>query len=173
MSLETPQLPAVGLISNLSQEDRDSLSSYGTFHLAKPGTVLIEQGKPHGKLFFIINGLFHARRSDGENDVLLGPVTAGEWVGEVDIFDPSAAVCSVVAVEQCQYWVIARADLEEFINNYPTAGSILLIGLASTLGRRIRDLTRKMAEQAELNKIREQLFMQTEFPASEHGPGGI
>ncbi len=173
MSLETPQLPAVGLVAHLSQEDRDSLSSYGTFHLAKPGTVLIEQGKPHGKLFFIINGLFHARRSDGGNDVLLGPVTAGEWVGEVDIFDPSAAVCSVVAVEQCQYWVIARADLEEFINNYPTAGSILLIGLASTLGRRIRDLTRKMAEQAELNKIREQLFMQTEFPASEHGPGGI
>lgn len=173
MSIETPHLPPAGLIAHLSQEDRDSLSSYGTFHLAKPGSVLIEQGKPHGKLFFIISGLFHARRTDGGNDVLLGPVNCGEWVGEVDIFDPSAAVCSVVAVEQSQYWMIPRADLEEFINNYPAAGSILLIGLASTLGRRIRDLTRKMSEQAELSKIREQLFMQTEFPASEHNLGGI
>jgi hypothetical protein len=30
-----------------------------------------------------------------------------------------------------------------------------------------------MSEQAELSKIREQLFMQTEFPASEHNLGGI
>ena len=166
MSSDKLKLPPVGLIANLSNEDRDMFGFHGTFHFAKPGSVLIEQGKPHGKLFFIISGLFHARRSNADSDILLGPVGAGEWVGEVDIFDPSAAVCSVVAVEQSEYWVIPRADLEDFIKNYPAAGSILLIGLASTLGRRIRDLSRKMAEQEELSKIREQLFMETEFPAS-------
>jgi CRP-like cAMP-binding protein len=159
MSSKSPQLPPVGLIANLTDEDRNSLSSFGSFHTAKPGFVLIEQGKPHGKLFFIIDGLFHARRSDGDSDILLGPVNPGEWVGEVDIFDPSEAVCSVVAVEKAQYWVIPRESIEEFINDHQAAGSFLLIGLARTLGRRIRDLTRKMAEQAELSRIREQLFM--------------
>jgi CRP-like cAMP-binding protein len=159
MSLETPQLPAVGLIANLTKKDRNTLSSYGSFHFSKPGSVLIEQGKPHGTLFFIVDGLFHARRLDGDNDILLGMVGAGEWVGEVDIFDPSNAVCSVVTVEKSQYWVIPRADLQKFIKDFPEAGSILLMGLASTLGRRIRDLTQKMTEQAELSKIREQLFM--------------
>jgi hypothetical protein len=33
------------------------------------------------------------------------------------------------------------------------------MGLAGTLGRRIRNLTQTMSEQAELSKIREQLFM--------------
>ena len=61
MPLDTPHLPASGLIANLSKEDRDTLSSYGSFHFSKPGSVLIEQGKPHGKLFFIIDGLYHAR----------------------------------------------------------------------------------------------------------------
>ena len=164
MSITTPHLPATGLIASFEQEDRDALSSYGTFHMAQPGEVLIKQGKPHGKLFFILDGLFHARRSDGESDILLGRVTPGEWVGEVDLFDPSNAVCSVVAVEASQYWVIQRGDLEEFINNYPTAGTIMLIGIASTLGRRIRSLTAKISEQAELSKIRESLFMQAELP---------
>jgi len=164
MSLKTAHLPATGLIANFAQEDRDALSSYGTFHMMNPGEVLIEQGKPHGKLFIIVSGLFHARRSDGESDILLGRITPGEWVGEVDLFDPSNAVCSVVAVESSQYWVIKREDLEEFINNYPTAGTIMLIGIASTLGRRIRSLTAKIAEQAELSKIRESLFMQAEMP---------
>ena len=43
----------------------------------------------------------------------------GEWVGEVDLFDPVSAMCSVIVIEQTQYWTIARSDLEEFINNYP------------------------------------------------------
>jgi CRP/FNR family cyclic AMP-dependent transcriptional regulator len=173
MSLETPQLPATGLVAHIDKEDRDALSSYGTFHMAKPGTVLIEQGKSHGKLFYIVSGLFHARRSDGETDILLGRVQPGEWVGEVDLFDPSNAVCSVVAVDPSQYWMITREDLEEFINNYPRAGTIMLIGIASTLGRRIRALTAKLSEQSELTKIREQLYMDAEFPASAHPAGGI
>ena len=159
MSSKKPQLPPVGLIAKLTQKDRDTFSSYGSFHESKPGSVLIEQGKPHGKLFLIIDGLFHARRTDGDNDILLGKVCPGDWVGEVDIFDPSNAVCSVVTVEKSKYWMIPRAELEKFINNNSAAGSILLIGLANTLGRRIRELTKKMAEQAELSKIREQLFM--------------
>ncbi len=167
MSLNSPHLPAVGLISQLEKEDRDALSSYGTFHIAQPGTALIEQGQPHGKLFFIISGLLHAKRTDQENETLLGSIRQGEWVGEVDIFDPAAAVCSVVAIEPSQYWVISRQDLEEFINNYSNAGSILLIGIASTLGRRIRGLMCKLDEQAELGKLREALFMKTELPANE------
>jgi CRP-like cAMP-binding protein len=159
MSPNSPQLPPVGLIANLSKEDRITLSSFGSFHEAKSGSVLIDQGKPHGKLFFIIDGLFHARRSDGDTDILLGKMGAGEWVGEVDIFDPSNAVCSVVTVEPSHYWVIPRADLEKFIQDNPVAGSTLLMGLAGTLGRRIRNLTQTMSEQAELSKIREQLFM--------------
>lgn len=159
MSSKSPQLPPVGLIANLSKEDRISLSSFGSFHEAKLGAVLIEQGKPHGKLFFIIDGLLHARRSDGDTDILLGKMGAGEWVGEVDLFDPSNAVCSVVTVELSHYWVISRADLEKFIQDNTAAGSTLLMGLAGTLGRRIRNLTQTMSEQAELSKIREQLFM--------------
>jgi CRP-like cAMP-binding protein len=155
--MSTPALPAVGIVANLDPEDVKALSSYGTFETATPGTVVIEQGISHGKLFLITNGVLHARRTDQGNDVLLGQVQEGEWMGEVDLFDPLEAVCSVVAVEECQYWVITRDNLEEFINNHPSAGILLLIGLSTTLSRRIREVTRKLAEQTELNKVRESL----------------
>ena len=155
--MSTPELPAVGIVANLDPEDVKALASYGTFETATPGTVVIEQGISHGKLFLITDGVLHARRNDQGNDVLLGQVLEGEWMGEVDLFDPSEAVCSVVAIEQCQYWVITRDNLEEFINNHPSAGILLLIGLSTTLSRRIREVTRKLAEQTELNKVRESL----------------
>ena len=46
-----PYLPAVGPVAALSEEDRDALSSYGDFHLASHGDVLIPQGESHGKTF--------------------------------------------------------------------------------------------------------------------------
>lgn len=158
MSLTTPHLPAVGLVADLVKEDRDTLSSYGSFHLAEAGEVLITEGLPHGKLFFLISGLLHARRDDAGKDILLGPINQGEWVGEVDLFDPASAVCSVIAIEPSQYWVITRADLEDFINNYPQAGIQILIGVAGTLGRRLRTITKKLGEQTAFATIRNTLF---------------
>ena len=150
--MSKPELPLVGIVANLDPEDVKALATYGTFETATPGTVVIEQGKPHGKLFVLANGLLHALRNDQGNDVLLGTVQKGEWMGEVDLFDPLEAVCSVVAVEECLYWVITRDNLEEFINNHTSAGILLLIGLSTTLSRRIREVTRKLAEQTELSK---------------------
>jgi len=119
-------LPAAGIIANLPDEDRAILASYGAFDLLPAG-----------------GGLIH--------DVL-GPIFAGDWIGEVDIFDPSTAICSVVASEPSQYWSISREKLEEYLNSHNLPAVVLLIGLASTLGQRIRGITKKLAEQTEKAK---------------------
>ncbi len=160
--LTSPHLPAVGLVANLTKEDRDLLSSYGVFCRAEVGEPIIEQAEAHGKLFFIISGLLHAIRRDGDREVLLGPVRQGEWVGEVDLFDPGSAVCSVVAIEAAQYWVIPRADLEDFINNYPEAGIQLVIGVAATLSRRLRSVTQKLMDEAQMAIVRASLLVEKE-----------
>jgi len=153
--MSTSKLPAVGIVANLDPEDVNALASYGTFETTTPGTVVIEQGIFHAKLFLVIEGELKACRNDHGHDVLLGQICAGEWMGEVSLFDPTKTVCSVVATDECRYWVISRDNLEEFINNYPSAGILLLIGLATTLSRRIREVTQKLAEQTEQAKLQE------------------
>ena len=145
MSPNTQILPASGPIENLSAGDRDILSSYGTFETAGPGKILIQQGKQHGMLIFTIKGLLRAVRSENGKTEVLGEIHAGEWIGEINLFDPSSAVCSVEVVETSEYWMITRDAFERFINKHHATGSMLLIGLAMTLGKRIRDLTEKRA----------------------------
>lgn len=143
MSLSTKTLPANGPLESLSEEGRELLSSFGSFETAKPGKILIQQGKPHGVLIFTISGLFCAKRlKSGKADVL-GSIHPGEWIGEINLFNPSSAVCSVEAVETSDYWIITRDSFENFINKHHAAGSVLLIGLAMTLGKRVRELTEK------------------------------
>lgn len=158
--LVSPHIPAVGLVAELSKEDRDLLSSYGEFHLAQPDEHLITQGESHGKLFFIVSGLLHAVRKDADREVLLGPIRQGEWVGEVDLFDPSSAVCSVVVIEAAQYWCIKRADFEQFLNTYPEAGMQIVIGVASTLSKRLRGVTKRLMEESEMAVVRAALLVE-------------
>ena len=159
--LEGPHLPAVGPVAELSEEDRGTLSSYGEFRFAEGGELLIKQGESHGRLLFIISGVLHAVRRDVDREVLLGAIRRGEWVGEVDLFDPVSAMCSVIVIEEAQYWTITRSNLEEFINNYPRAGIQLVISLAALLGRRLRSVTRRLVEEAELAAVRASLLVES------------
>ena len=134
-------LPSNGPLESLNETDRELLSSFGSFETAKPGKILIQQGKPHGVLIFTMSGLFCAKRLKGGKTDVLGSIHPGEWVGEINLFNPSSAVCSVEAVETSDYWIITRDSFENFINKHHAAGSVLLIGLAMTLGQRVRELT--------------------------------
>lgn len=145
---ETGSLPASGFIANLSQQDRDALCSQGNFQDVQPGTEVIEQGQSHGKLFFNVSGRLKAVFRDGNREIELGRIGKGEWFGEVDIFDPSGAICSVVAVEPTRYWVISREQLDRFIQNHLLTGNALLVGFASTLGKRIREVMLRYATNA-------------------------
>jgi len=140
-------LPRAGITFNLGDEDRQALASYGSFDFLPADKVLIKQGQAHGRLFCVVGGRFEARREFDGSHLLLGSIEPGEWIGEVDIFSPSTAICSVVSAEPSRYWTITRERFEEFINDQKDAAIVLLIGLASTLGTRIRGITEQLAVQ--------------------------
>jgi len=141
----TPQLPPIGILEPLGDEDRDILSGYGEFRPVQPGQHLIEEGMAQTGLFYIISGKLHATAMRGGHKVLLGGVQSGETVGEINLLDPSAASASVTAVDFSQVWYIDSKSLEAYINEYPRAAAWLLIGVGKTIARRLRSVNEKIA----------------------------
>jgi CRP-like cAMP-binding protein len=129
-------LPSSGLLAEMSSEDRKSLAVMGSMRAANSGAKIIHQGNDAGELILILSGKFEARL-DGV-DASLATFTEGDWVGELNIFDPSGATCSVVALNDATYWAISRSNLEGFLSTNHTAGVQLLVGLANLLGMRLR-----------------------------------
>jgi CRP-like cAMP-binding protein/pSer/pThr/pTyr-binding forkhead associated (FHA) protein len=138
-------LPPTGFLANLSLQSRQDLSLRGIYRYARDGEILIHEGQNPGRLFILISGKWEARKL--ATQTVLGQIQPGDWVGEVNIFDPSGAMCSVIAVEPSEYWEITREAFEKFINESRSTGSAILIALAATLGRRIRQSNEGM-EQA-------------------------
>lgn len=145
MSEPSNPLPKSSLIDQLPPEARMRLTLHGDFRFCEPGEILVEQGRHHGSLFYIMDGELEARREENGGTLVLGKIVPGEWMGEVDLIDQASPVCTVVATRRTQYWVISRSAFDTFVHEFPSDGVTLLHSLAEVLCRRIRDVTSKLA----------------------------
>ena len=141
----TPELPAMGIVAPLGEDDRRMLSSYGEFLPVHPKQILIQEGHPQDSLYMIISGVLHASRTQAGRQVLLGRLNPGETIGEINMFDPAEASATVTAIEFSQIWRIDRESLEEFMNINPLPAAHVLIGIATTLSKRMRETNEKIA----------------------------
>lgn len=140
----SPQLPALGLVAGLEEEDRLLLSGYGDFLPVQEGQVLIEEGQKQNSLYLVISGILHVHTDRDNKRTLIARVTEGESLGEINIFDPGSASATVTAKSFAQVWKATREDLESFITAYPEAGNRLLTALVAEMSRRIRHMNEKL-----------------------------
>lgn len=152
-----PELPALGIVSRLEEEDRALLSNYGEFLPVQEGDVLIEEGADQDSLVFLISGLLHVVTEKDSKIVLLARIEPGESIGEINLFDPAKASASVISKSFSQVWKARRSDLEEFLAAYPEAAGRLMIGLLSEMSRRLRHMNDKLAS-TELQSALQEFF---------------
>jgi CRP/FNR family cyclic AMP-dependent transcriptional regulator len=140
----SPQLPAMGLVVGLEEDDRMLLSGYGEFLPVQENQLLIKEGQQQDSLYFVISGILHVHTDHDGKRTLIARVEPGESIGEINIFDPGTASASVTAQAFSQIWKARREDFEAFMEAYPEAGNRLLTALITELSRRIRHMNQKL-----------------------------
>ncbi|NCF92197.1 MAG: cyclic nucleotide-binding domain-containing protein [Verrucomicrobiaceae bacterium] len=142
--LNQPELPAIGFVADISDEDRLVLSGYGEFLPVQDEQVLIQEGQDQNCLYFIISGRLHVTTEDEGRRTLLGRLGPGDLVGEVNVFDPQKASATVMGMEFSQVWRMDRAMLDAFTTDSPAAASQLLIHISTQLSQRLRETNEKV-----------------------------
>lgn len=140
----SPLLPASGILTGVSEDDRIALSSYGKFMPVREGQLLIEEGKQQDALYFLISGLLHVHTDKDNKHTLIARIEPGESIGEINLFDPATASASVTSQSFSQVWRATRRDFEAFIQAYPMVGEHILVALVGELSKRIRFLNGKL-----------------------------
>lgn len=139
-------LPAVGWVASLKEEDRELLASYGDFVSAQKDQTLVQQGEEQSHLYLVISGSLEVSRQGLTEDIIVGVIQTGEAIGEVSIFDPGPASATVKATEFSQIWKIDNDSLNSFLSDNPTAGNYLMVGLATILSQRMRNLNSQLVD---------------------------
>jgi CRP-like cAMP-binding protein len=113
-----------------------------------PGDVLLTYGVPSSDLFVLCAGELHAHLplDDGEQ-LVLGTVAAGKWLGELNIIDQGPSSATVVASAACILFRLSHASLAQVERERPDVASKLLARLTRDLAERMRRSTSGVVER--------------------------
>lgn len=137
-------LPSSTQLASFEEDDRATLSSYGKMVEFKANNVVVKEGDQQESLYFLVEGVLHAVHKVKGGLAPLGTIKKGEWFGEINIFDPQTATAMCVAHMDSKAWVISREMLEQFLNDHPSLGCMLLLGVAEGLAKRTRSMVNKL-----------------------------
>lgn len=111
-------------------------------------TLLVEEGKLQNRFFMIFAGEVSVLRHAGEDkQIVLGLLAAGQFFGEMNLFDPGLATASVRSLTPVRTLEISNDKFRFFISEKPELAADFTFQLAETIVRRFRDTNERFLEQ--------------------------
>ena len=137
-------LKQVPLFAHFSLEQLEAVARVTREQLQMPGDVVMREGDLGGDLFLVMDGLVHVYRAHGTGDELdLGTLGSGSYVGEMAIFDDKPRSATVIAESETRMLVLAGDRLKELVLQTPE----MSFQIFRVLTNRVREVEMRL-EQA-------------------------
>ncbi len=111
-------------------------------------TLILEQGKFQNTFFLVVAGeveVFHHLAD--KKDIHLGHLSAGQFFGEMNLFDPGIATASVRTLTQVKTLEISNDKFRYFISSKPDAAADFTFQLAQVIVKRFRTSKESLIEE--------------------------
>jgi CRP-like cAMP-binding protein len=107
------------LFAPFDRKQRYELLSRFTVHEVVPGTVLVKQGSPGQGLFVILYGEVDVVKHDGEEEVLLATLKAGDVFGEISLIKDQPTIATVRALRHSTVLFLPREYFSSLVTAIP------------------------------------------------------
>jgi CRP/FNR family transcriptional regulator, cyclic AMP receptor protein len=135
-------LAGVRVLRGLPEEERRYLETRCTFRRVDPGEVLLARYNTGMAVYFIVEGRARVvHYLDGQDEITIASVAAGEALGEISAIDGGTASATIVAEDEC---VVAELPKEDFQALLIRRGEVAL-ALLQRWASVIRDLDDKVS----------------------------
>jgi CRP-like cAMP-binding protein len=128
-------LARVELFADLEKEDLSRLAKTTVTRDFNKGDVIVKENEAGVAFYVIATGSVEVVKGLGtSNEQVLGTLTAGNFFGEMALFDNHLRSASVRAASDCQCVVITKWDF----NAEMTQNNRIAVAMLAALARRIR-----------------------------------
>ncbi|MEP7157718.1 MAG: Crp/Fnr family transcriptional regulator [Betaproteobacteria bacterium] len=143
-------LNIIPLFSNLSPAQLQSFGSRAAMRTVEKGEVILRQGDVADSIYIIIAGqvkVFMSDETDPSREVIVSMLGAGNFFGEIPLFDQEPRSASVAAVERTHVQALSYATIQRVIEESPDIGRKLM----ATMATRLRHADRQIGTLALMN----------------------
>ncbi len=145
---EPIDLPPIGVLEDLNEDDRRDLAGYGRAWKVEKGLEVIRQGDHQDCLYLVLKGKLKVTREGEDDRVTLAELHGGDAFGEMNFLDRDRAAASVTALTKATIWRMSRNDFYAFTEGHPQAAMKLFQALAVMVVGRLRHTLREYTGQA-------------------------
>lgn len=107
--------------------------------------VVCRQGDPGDGLYLVLSGELRARLMNGDQETILATFEAGEFFGDMSLFDQGPRSADVLANTDCLLLKMSVANFERLLREAPALATPFLQASVRTLAARIRADNKRLA----------------------------
>lgn len=104
-----------------------------TLHFVAPDEFLFREGEPAKHVFIVKRGKLRAFKGNGESQVVIGEIGAGEFVGEMSHINQEPRSATVQALEDCELIEIPSGSVDMVLFSRPAWAHALVLTLSKRL----------------------------------------
>jgi len=137
--MQPSTLQKYALFGGLMEEQIERLIPFMVEEKFTPEEIIITEGKPSDKIFFIIEGQVAVIKKD----LVLARFSEGDTFGEIEVLDVMPAVASIKALSNVTVMTISNKSLRDIYKKDMNIFTLVLMNLARDLARRLRKMDEK------------------------------
>lgn len=107
-----------------------------------PDRIVIREGEPGDTLYLVLEGEVVVTKKQGDDQVELDRIGAGDYFGEMALFEEIPRTASIRTLRPCRMLTIHKHAFTEMVREYPQ----IPLEICKVLGKRLRRLHRKITQ---------------------------
>jgi hypothetical protein len=136
--LNPGSLRRMKIFAGMSDGDLEKFLEFIEVQTALPWATVVRQGSPGDAMFLILEGEVRVRLIIGGKETILATLPAGEFFGEISLFDHGARSADVIANKDTTLLKITAFSFQKLVTEAPALAAPFLFAIGKTLTARIR-----------------------------------
>jgi hypothetical protein len=131
-------LRRVKILAGMSDEQLERFANSMEVQKVPQFSVIVKQGERGDTMFLILQGELRVRIHVAGKETILATLTAGEFFGDISLFDQGPRSADVVANTESLVLRVSSSAIEQLAKDAPEIATPFLLAIGKTLTARIR-----------------------------------
>jgi hypothetical protein len=148
-------LRRIKILAGMTDEQLERFAQFVEFEQVPQWSVIVKQGDPGDTMYFILEGELRVRINVLGKETILATLGAGDFFGDVSLFDQGPRSADVVANSDSLVVRISAAAFERLAQEAPEIATPFLRAVGRTLSARIRTDNKRYGDAVKFTRAAE------------------
>ncbi len=131
-------LRRVKILGEMNDQQLGRFANFMEVENARQFHTIVKQGDPGDAMYLILEGELRVRQMIGGKETVLVTLNAGEFFGDISLFDHGPRSADVVANANSVLLKVSASNLQKMVQEAPELATPFLVAICKTLTARIR-----------------------------------